>query len=324
LISNTLTKRILKIGLLVLMCASLSGCNFGTFLSDLLNAIGMAPEKTVRISGETYFKLDRKDSRDGFSSKNGYLCVVHDPGCGVSGNDGEDTFFLARLLPPLAKISAFHFEPIPPDGMAASYNPGPSGSFDTVLQGGVQDGSQPIRVRWHNACWGPYGGKPAVYRVSMDVQIKGNLDLVDQAFDPNEKLDVPACRTSAPPPTTSCVSGATSSVQISMTQVSATADGLIYAGTTATGLNSPCVNRLQTLSAAQVNVPVFLLKKDMEKCSDAAVRLGPGIKLETTEDDQKAIFGEEHPKHPITLRACVGAGTAPPAFFVLVATFKTT
>ena len=126
MLSSTRAKPILKRGLLALLCASLSGCAFGSFLQrDILNAIGMAREKTVRISGETYFKLDRKDAKDGVSSKNGYLCVVHDPGCGVSGNDGEDTFFLARPLPLLAKVMAVHFEAIPPDGMAASYNPRP-------------------------------------------------------------------------------------------------------------------------------------------------------------------------------------------------------
>jgi hypothetical protein len=315
--------RAAKAAVLAIVCLTLSGCDFGRLITDALNAVGMASEKTVRISGETYFKLDKKDSKDGAYSQNGYLCVVHDPGCGdVTGEDGEDTFFLARQLPPLATLTAFRFEVVPPAGMAASYNPGPSGSFDTTLQPGIEDGSQPIRISWHNACWGPYANKPAVYRVTMDVRVKGNLDLIDQAFDPDETVDVPACRFESVPEVEPCVSGQTSSVLITMNQISATADGLIYAGTTNTGLLSPCENRLQTLSASQVNVPVLLLKEDGEKCADAVVRLGPGLKLQTSEDDQTAIFGEAHPKHPITLRGCAAVGgNTPPSFFVLVATF---
>jgi hypothetical protein len=300
----------------------LLGFSVSACLDDILNAIGLAPEKTVRISGQTYFKLDRKDVKDGVSSQNGFLCVVHDPGCGAVGNDGEDTFFFSQQLPPLAEIVGFEFEPVPPSGLAASYNPGPSGSFDTTLQSGPRDGSQPIRIRWHNACWGPYGGKPAVYRVSMKVKIKGNLDLGDEKFDPDQQLPVPECRKPETPVVTPTCG--ISNVQVPMSRVSATADGLIYAGTTANGLNSTCVNLLQSISAAQVSYPVQLLKKGGEKCSEAAVRLGPGIKIETSEDDQTAVFGEAHPKHPITLRACVEAAANPPEGFVLIATFKGT
>jgi hypothetical protein len=306
-----------KMGLIAALGLSLTACDL---IDDILNAIGMASEKVVRISGQTYFKLDRKDSKDGVSSQNGYLCVVHDPGCGIVGNDGEDTFFFSQQLPPLAEVVGFTFEPVPPAGLAASYNPGPSGSFDTTLQSGPTDGSQPIRIRWHNACWGPYGGKPAIYRVSMKVKIKGDLDLIDEKFDPDQQLPVPECRKAeTPTPTTTC---GISNVQVPMSRVSATADGVIYAGTTANGLNSTCVNVLQSISAAQVPYAIQLLKKGGEKCSDAAVRMGPGIKIETTEDDQTAVFGEAHPKHPIKLRACVEAGANPPEGFVLIATFK--
>lgn len=313
-----------KVTLIAVLGLLLSGCDLRSLVTDVLTAIGMAPEKTVRISGETYFKLDKRESGDGARSENGYLCVVHDPGCSdLSGSRSEDTFFLARQLPPLAKVVGFTFEPLPPAGMAANHDPGvPTGRFNTILQSGPLDGSQPIKIGWSNTCWGAYGGKKAVYRVTMHVRIKGNLDLGDQAYDPDEQLPAPECRPPEDGPIKECVPGEISNVQIKMIQVSASGD-LVYAGTSNTNLNSPCEYRLQSLSAAQVNVPVMPLKRDTETCADAVTRLGPGIKIETTEEDQSAIFGEAHPKHPITLRACAAGGTNPPPFFVLVATFET-
>ena len=192
-------RRSLQAAMIITFGGALAGCDLGKLIIDTLNALGRAQEKTVRISGEPYFMLTKGDPTDDAYAQNGYLCVVHYPGCGI-GEDGEDTFFLAQQLPLTATVEEFLFEPVPPAGQPANYlGPDPSpGSFGTRLQPGATNGSVPIRIRWQNACSGPYGGKAAVYRVSMKVKIKGNLDLGEVPVDLNQSLSVPACRTDAP------------------------------------------------------------------------------------------------------------------------------
>jgi hypothetical protein len=207
--------------------------------------------------------------------------------------------------------------------MAPSYSVlGPSQSFDTTLEPGVMDGSQPIKVRWHNTCWGPYGGKLAVYRVSIDVEVKGDPAPELDAKDPSTPVAVPACRSdvAAPPPTCG-----KSSIIIKMTRAGTTADGIIYEGTSATLLPPSCINRLQRINGSPLQYPLQLLKKGGQKCSDAVARIGPNVnKLETTDADQMEIFGEVNPKDPITFRGCVEAATEPPMFVTVAATFDGT
>lgn len=318
--STILGRRVARTATFILLIALLGACDWDAFTKWWEGT----PDKHYRISGLSYLKLSKGDPTDKAVPENGgYLCVIHNPGCGT-GEDGTDTFFAIKQLPPFTTLEGFDFDAIPPAGMAPSFPGGPlgDGSFDTVLQPGTRDGLATLRVTWHNACVGPYAGKAAVYRVSLRVKTKGDIELGDDKFDqsdPAQVVPAPACRSDAAPP----ICGA-SSVLVSMAQISATADGLIYEGTTNTGLVPTCVNRLQRLSASQSSFPVQILKKGGEKCSDAVVRLGPGIQLETTDKDQMDIFGEVNPKDPIRFRACVEAATNPPQFLVIVATFNGT
>lgn len=316
--TSILGRRVARTATIILLIALLGACDWDAFSKWWEST----PEKHYRISGLSYLKLAKGDPTDQAIPQNGgYLCVVHNPGCGV-GEDGKDTFFAIRQLPPFATLEGFDFDAIPPAGMAPSFPGGPAGdgSFDTVLQPGTHDGLATLRVTWHNACVGPYAGKPAIYRVSLRVKTKGDIDLGDDKFDqsdPKQVVPAPACRSDAAP-------GACgpSTIFISLGRISATADGLIYEGTSRTGLPQTCVNRLQRLSASQLNFPVQILKKGGDKCSDAVVRIGPGIQLETTDKNQMDIFGEVNPKDPITLRACVEAATDPPQFIVIVASYN--
>jgi len=54
---------------------------------------------TKRISGIHFLDFDSKDSGDHFYENNGFLLAVHDPGCGIKGNDGKDRFFCNRQTP---------------------------------------------------------------------------------------------------------------------------------------------------------------------------------------------------------------------------------
>jgi len=305
---------------IILLLALLSACDWDAFSKWWEGT----PDKHVRISGQSYLKLSKGDPTDKADPQNGgYLCVIHNPGCGV-GEDGEDTFFAIKQLPPFTTLEGFDFDPIPPTGMSSSFSGGPAGdgSFDTVLQPGTKDGLATLRVTWHNACVGPYAGKAAIYRVSLRVKTKGFIELGDRQFDqsdPAQVIPAPTCR-SDPDPERPC---GPSSIFIKMIQVGSS-PGLVYAGTSNTGLVATCINRLQRLSASQVSFPVQLLKKGSESCSDAVVRLGPGIQLETTDQNQMDVFGEVNPKDPITFRACTEAGTTPPPFFIIVATFNGT
>lgn len=189
--ATILGRRVARTATAVLLIALLGGCDWDAFSKWWEGT----PDKHVRISGEAFFKLSKGDNQDGAYSQNGYLCVVHYPGCGI-GEDGEDTFFAIKQLPPFATLENFEFEPIPPAGMDPDFSGGPAGdgSFGTLLQPGTQDGLATLRVNWHNACVGPYAGKAAVYRVSLKVKTKGDIDLGDTQYDQSRALAPPACR----------------------------------------------------------------------------------------------------------------------------------
>ncbi len=80
-------------------------------------------EKSVlkRISGESCFQLDKKDERDTSIAKDGFLYVLHDPGCGIIGNDGNDKFFDKSRLPVWCKLQSAQLK---------QFWPQPSGTDD--------------------------------------------------------------------------------------------------------------------------------------------------------------------------------------------------
>src|SRR5262249_5511425 len=73
---------------------NVSRCRLVAMATTSTNLNIAAPIVQVRISGASYAHISRPDGRDQATDHNdGYLYVMHDPGCGWWGNDGKDMFF---------------------------------------------------------------------------------------------------------------------------------------------------------------------------------------------------------------------------------------
>ena len=164
----------------------LVGC--GDLIIPTLIALGEAPVTEVRIAGSSFISLDKKDQGDGFSASDGFLCVVHNPGCGWVGNSGNDKFFgPSKPLPLMAQIVGVDFTPVAPPGLAATSGGGIGGwgSFGAQESNGTADGTSPTTVSWNNACQGNYAGKNLYYVISFRVRIRGDVtQLNEPMFDP--------------------------------------------------------------------------------------------------------------------------------------------
>jgi hypothetical protein len=88
-------------------------------------SITLIPKTTIiQISGRNYFRLDKKDKMDRYMEiENNYLLVVHDPGCGVKGNEGNDYFDFRGLYnkSPFFKIKKAIVVQIDPKNEQRSY-----------------------------------------------------------------------------------------------------------------------------------------------------------------------------------------------------------
>ena len=127
----------------------------------------VAPTVTVRISGTTYSHIAAPDSHDGATPNNGYLCVLHDPGCGWWGNDGKDTYFTQKQLPAGAKLVGVDFNQYWPFGVDSGSGSGAwtwfdsSGSYFAHLNQDVP--TQPY-VKWNNTCAAGFCGQESMVR----------------------------------------------------------------------------------------------------------------------------------------------------------------
>lgn len=144
-------------------------------------SISVVFEKRVfkRISGENYFQLAQGDSNDKYTAKNGYLYVSHDPGCGISGNNGDDVFFSPNKLPFWCKLVGVEFhqfwptERRPDDcGIGAVFG---AGSYLTELTHGNLSNGSKVTVHWENSCCGRYSGKNIEYVISFIVSVPEDL-----------------------------------------------------------------------------------------------------------------------------------------------------
>lgn len=139
-----------------------------------------------------YIEFDKKDSGDGFTNKDGFLCVIHNPGCGITGNNGEDKFFsLNKQLPATAKLEKVEFTPFWPAGLGPGSGGtiGGWGSFGMQQKGGPTDPSQTVLVDWNNACQGTFAGRNLDYSVSFIVSVPHGMDLGEQTFDPAQQTE---------------------------------------------------------------------------------------------------------------------------------------
>ena len=175
------------IGLTLVGCAGL-----GDFIVKSIEALGGQRTVQVRIAGTNYIQFDKKDAGDGYTPTNGFMCVVHNPGCGIKGNDGEDKFFTPdKPLPLLAKLVKVEFTPYWPNGLGSGSAGGIGGwgSFSINQRGGPLDPSQSVYVDWSNACQGTFGGENLYYSVSFIVSTPAGTDLGEATSDPTQQTE---------------------------------------------------------------------------------------------------------------------------------------
>lgn len=152
----------------------------------------------VRIAGVRFMKLTKGDPLDGFYEKNGGLCVVHRPGCGVVGNDGQDNFFGELPLPAGATLLNYRFQPQWPEGLTAVDRGGwgSQGSYGArVISRGLE---LPLVVRWENTCQGRWQTLPVAYDISFVVRIPDGMDLGEPTSSP-DALNTAICDPSTVP-----------------------------------------------------------------------------------------------------------------------------
>jgi hypothetical protein len=122
--------------------APVSHCSVSAIATATANLNIAEPTVQVRISGSTYAHISRPDSRDQSTDNNGYVYVMHDPGCGWWGNDGKDMFFDQKALPAGAALVKTKFVQYWPLGIDSSSGSGAwtwfnsSGTYYAHLNGG--------------------------------------------------------------------------------------------------------------------------------------------------------------------------------------------
>jgi hypothetical protein len=327
-------RRTVRLVVIAVVAVSLSGCDFGDWILQVLNSLGMAPRHEVRIAGSSYFTLDKQDGGDSSAAGSGFLCVIHNPGCNTvfsSGNDGKDAFFLRQILPPGATLEGIDFTQIKPAGLS-TIDPGGIngyGSYGASVLPGLQDGAHPIYVKWNNACQGAHAGKNVAYQVSFRLSvIDGTEDTLNEPVADMSQAP-PACASdlaNPPPQQAQCTPGELSHLTVALTPAAGAAGGLVYTGSTANGLNSPCTNRLQSFSVGQSAYRIGFVKSAQSGCANPVAELGPGgtsAPTDSNDSEQTALFGEPHPVHPITFFACPDAGSNAPSFITIFVTLQT-
>jgi hypothetical protein len=151
-------------------------------------AVAAPPTTRVRIAGTSYADINTP-----IFASSGYAFVVHDPGCHNgfdSGQNGNDSFFKKKDLPPGATLRAIDFSMyrIPPT-LKTQYYAGGVGGYGSYGTKVVHDSGNAMHVHWENACHGPYSGYPVVYSISFEIDVpKGvDVDLGESASDATQQ-----------------------------------------------------------------------------------------------------------------------------------------
>jgi hypothetical protein len=161
-------------------------CGAVTFATAKLDMTVVEPTVHVRIAGTTYSQIARKDNGDGTSANGAYQCVVHNPGCGSWGNDGNDLFFSQKSLPPGAKLEGTTIDQYWPTDVDSATGSGPwtwldsAGTYYAHL-----NSDDPVypNVKWNNTCSGGFSGKNLNYAISFLISMPKGTDLGEPSYD---------------------------------------------------------------------------------------------------------------------------------------------
>ena len=162
------------------------GCpNFWQGVTNDIVALGNGKVAHKRIAGRQYIDFSRGDDKDAFYAQNGYLCVIHNPGCGWWGNNGTDKFFAGiKALPPgcsIEKVEFVQFWPKEILSVSGGGGIGGWGSYGAQMKSAAN--SLPCEISWNNACQGVFDGKILYYRISFVISMLEGMDLGEDVYD---------------------------------------------------------------------------------------------------------------------------------------------
>ncbi len=142
-------------------------------------------QTTKRMSGASFFHMHKPESKDYFTAQNGILLVSHDPGCGISGNNGTDNFTLDNLNNSsngfyIEKVEFHQFWP-KVGGQSNPWSFAGAGSYGATQKSW-------FAYHWNNSCEDPYRGKKLFYIVSFIVSVPpGNFQIGEPLYDFDDK-----------------------------------------------------------------------------------------------------------------------------------------
>ncbi|NLV27417.1 MAG: hypothetical protein GXY48_09675 [Methanomicrobiales archaeon] len=147
-----------------------------------------------RIAGDTFLQFTQGDPKDTHVPDNGWEYVSHDPGCGLHGNDGIDTFFSSKKPLPfwcdLEKVQFIAFQPNDiSDNAIIGFDFTETGRYGVDYRvRGISKAQSLVEVEWHNTCWYLYKDKDLNYAISFIVSIPEMMtgyDLGEPLYDPS-------------------------------------------------------------------------------------------------------------------------------------------
>ena len=165
-------------------------------------ALGQTPKcdittmKSGQISGKKFFDFDRKDEGDYYEAANGVLLVYHTPGCGITGNDGNDVFFSSKTLPSGCKVISYSFKQFWPKTRGSDVSALQSlfdsraGSYLAIVDKKPTGNDPSTVIHWENACTGPFSDKWIIYAISFQISAPENADLGEVLLESNKATNV--------------------------------------------------------------------------------------------------------------------------------------
>ena len=284
--------------------------NFNQQTTTLTANIRVA-QYTKRISGIHFLDFDSKDSGDHFYENNGFLLSVHDPGCGIKGNDGKDRFFATdKPLPSACSIIKTEFRQYWPS-QRGSPNPWGGGSY-----GARQNPNNPNEIDWNNACVGEFSGKNLCYIVSFIVSVPPGVNLGEPGNDPNSS-DIMANTPPSgfqwnepPPPSQSTVSPGYHTISLNLAKQTGTAGSGLIPYRAAFGWNFQ--GNLVDIQNPN-NFTVVLMNTYNNGVSKTLA-----YNQRTTPDDIKDLFWSTQPVLPVDITGALPDNPNMPSYIELI------
>jgi hypothetical protein len=133
-----------------------------------INVYG-SPFDFRQISGAEYLDFAKEDDADYYETYDGVLLAYHDPGCGFSGNEGDDKFFVSKSLPPDCWLLEYSYKAFFPNNRPGAWGVGlnNAGSYGSRITKKPTANDESLIIHWENSCTGSLENEQTVYAVSF-------------------------------------------------------------------------------------------------------------------------------------------------------------